>query len=366
MSLRSQRIRAWLGTRPAKILLFVFVLLVAARVALPYVIKTVVNDRLAHMDGYRGSVLDVDVALWRGAYVIRGLVIEQIEGDVPVPFVVARKTDVSLEWLALLRGEVVAEIMCKDPVLNFVVGRSSQTGAGNDWRDVVDDLVPITISHFAIHRGSVHYRDYSASPDVDVELGDLDLEATGLSTVHDAAHPLPARIDANGTVQHSGALQVMVRLDPWSERPNFDLDLAMDALDARALNDLLRAYAGVDAEAGHFFLYSELRSTNGQFSGYVTPMVEGLSLFRFGEGGDAFDQLGDLAVQLFVDVFENHGTDCFATRIPVAGSFDAVDTDEWEAVVGVLSNTFIRAIRHGVERPSANWHADRSIAPTEG
>jgi hypothetical protein len=364
MASRTERLRAWLTTRPAKIVLGIVLVLVLARLALPHVIKAVVNDRLANMEGYRGRVLDVDVSLLRGAYALDDLMIEKLDEDRRVPFVEVRRIDISLEWVALLRGAIVAELIFEHAELNFVGGRAGdQTGAENDWRDVVDDLVPITINHLAIHDGDIHYRDFSANPDVDLRLSGLEVEATGLSTVRDADTPLPARIEARGTVQRSGELVATVRLDPWAERPTFDLDLEMESLDARELNPFLRAYAGVDAEAGHFFLYSELRSNDGRFSGYVKPMAEGLSLFRFGESGDLLDQIGDAIVQIVQDVFENHGTDRFATRVPVSGTFEAIETDGWATFIGILSNTFIQAIQHGIEGPSATWQVERRSSP---
>ena len=44
------------------------VLLVGARVALPYFVKDEVNRRLMALESYDGHVEDVDLALWRGAY----------------------------------------------------------------------------------------------------------------------------------------------------------------------------------------------------------------------------------------------------------------------------------------------------------
>jgi len=44
------------------------VLIVAARIAAPYLIERVVNDKLSNLEGYTGSIGDVDLHLWRGAY----------------------------------------------------------------------------------------------------------------------------------------------------------------------------------------------------------------------------------------------------------------------------------------------------------
>jgi len=341
--------------------------LLLARLALPWVVKTVVNDQLAHLDGYAGRVLDVDISLWRGAYTLHDLMIERIDESVPIPFVQAEEIDISVEWLALLHGQVVAQLIFEHPILNFVGGRSSQDGAGHDWRQTVDDLVPITINHLAIHHGEVHYRDFSSHPTVDVVAAALEVEAVGLSTVRDESRDtLPAHIDVRGTVQRSGQLHASIDLDPWDQQPTFDLAMALEHLQAPELNRFLRAYALVDAERGQFYCYSEISSRHGRFRGYVKPMIEHLSLFHFGEQGDVPHQIADAFVQVAEDLFENHGTDRFATRVDVGGTFAAPGVNLIQAVIGVLENEFIQAFQHGLDRSSAEWQSDHTRSPVDG
>jgi hypothetical protein len=349
------------------VILGVLSVLVLARLALPWIVKTVVNDRLARLDGYSGRVLDVDISLWRGAYTLNDLSIVRIDEDQPVPFVAIDQTDISIEWLALFQGRVVAEIEMEHPVLNFIGGPSQQNGSGNDWRSTVDDLVPITINHFAIRHGEVHYRDYSTRPTVDVVARDLEVEAVGLSTVRDEeADTLPAHIDVRARVQRSGQLRASMDLDPWDEHPTFDLAVALERLRAPELNRFLRAYASVDAEEGQFYCYSEIEARHGAFHGYVKPMIEHLSLFHFGESGDVGHQIADAFIQVVQDLLENHGTDRFATYVDVSGTFDRPGVNVIQAVVGVLRNEFIRAFEHGLEHTSDTWFADHSRSPVHG
>lgn len=42
------------------------VLLVALHLALPYLVRDYLNDKLADMGEYRGQITDVDLAWWRG------------------------------------------------------------------------------------------------------------------------------------------------------------------------------------------------------------------------------------------------------------------------------------------------------------
>jgi hypothetical protein len=60
---------------------------VAARLALPYALKSYVNRRLRELPDYTGSVRTINVHLWRGAYQILDITIEKKNGaKPPVPF----------------------------------------------------------------------------------------------------------------------------------------------------------------------------------------------------------------------------------------------------------------------------------------
>ena len=76
-----RRVRSW----PRRIVVTVAViavLLLAGRMALPVVVKRMVNDRLQRIPGYTGYVNEVDIALWRGAYRLHGFGILRQNGTV--------------------------------------------------------------------------------------------------------------------------------------------------------------------------------------------------------------------------------------------------------------------------------------------
>lgn len=88
------------------------------------------------MGEYQGHIADVDIALWRGAYVIHELNIVKTSEKVPVPFFEARSIDLSISWRALWAGQVVADVEFSRPELHFVDGKNSQSqsGSGTDWQ----------------------------------------------------------------------------------------------------------------------------------------------------------------------------------------------------------------------------------------
>ncbi|HKJ78584.1 MAG TPA: hypothetical protein VKA10_03570, partial [Prolixibacteraceae bacterium] len=94
-------------------------LLLAFRIALPFLVKNYVNKTLDGLDGYTGSVSDVDLNLFRGAYVIDSLNIKMTGDTIPIPFVSIPKTDISVHWRALFDGAIVGEIIFTQPDINF-------------------------------------------------------------------------------------------------------------------------------------------------------------------------------------------------------------------------------------------------------
>src|ERR1041385_6615628 len=96
------------------VLFSLIVLLIIARLMLPYVVLKYVNKVLSHIDQYYGHVDDIDIALIRGAYVINDMVLEKkdsINGKSDtIPFFKAPVIDLSVEWSALFKGKVVGEI----------------------------------------------------------------------------------------------------------------------------------------------------------------------------------------------------------------------------------------------------------------
>jgi hypothetical protein len=65
---------------PLKALLILVLLVLTAQLALPWLIRDYLNDKLADMGDYRGHIGDIDLAWWRGAYRINELTIVQVRG----------------------------------------------------------------------------------------------------------------------------------------------------------------------------------------------------------------------------------------------------------------------------------------------
>jgi hypothetical protein len=347
-----------------------FVLVVvAARVAAPYYIVKYVNKTLDELDGYTGSVADVDLHIWRGAYQIEDVRIlkEGQRGKKPIPLFAAQTIDISVEWEALLDGAIVAEIDLLSPKLNFVAekGKESKSedaaekrdkervakGGESTWQKQVKELVPLKINRIGLVDGSIHYRDPHADPKVNVYVQKLYGEVTNLTNSEELSDTLAASAWFRGLALGSGKLKIDAKMDPYAKLPSLTLDAKLENLQIKQLNDFLKAYANVDAEQGTLSVYTEIATSKGRFKGYVKPLVRDLRIIRWKDEREGFfRKVWEGMVEAATEVIENHKKEQIATRIPFSGKLENPQADVLATALAVLRNAFIEALKGGLER----------------
>jgi hypothetical protein len=348
--MRSRRLRSrklWIAIG------LVILLLVAIRAVLPIAVERYVNRKLDELEGYSGSVSDVDLNLWRGAYVIEGVRVVKTGGRVPVPFFSAPKVDISVEWRALLDGAVVAEIELHSPKLNFVKGptpKTSQTEPGDNWTDTVKDLAPFRINRFAIFDGEIHYRDFHSDPKVDIYAQRIRAVARNLTNAEDLSGTLVSNFHARAVAMGSGAFELSGRYNPYAKKPTFQLAAELDHLNIAQLNDFLKAYGNVDAERGKLSIDAEFAAARGRFRGYVKPFVDDLQLLDWDrEDEGLLGKLWEGLAEVVGEILEDQDKDRIATRVPFSGSTEDPNADVWSTIGGLLKNAFIESLRRGLE-----------------
>ena len=272
--------------RKRKIVIGIIVLLILARIALPYVVTNYVNKVLADLEGYTGSITDVDISLYRGAYQIHGLDIQSVNENIKTPFVAIKTIDLSVEWHALLDGSVVGEIKLIEPDLNFAAGPAEgevQTGEENDWTKTITDLMPLQVNRFEIINGKISYIDNFVEPKVDIYFNDFDAVATNLNNSTDSKEALPSSIRATSSTIGGGSFKADCKINILKLIPDFDLNASIENTNVPALNNFFKAYAGVDAERGQFNFYTEIALVDRELDGYFKPLVKDLKVLKWGE-----------------------------------------------------------------------------------
>ena len=330
----------------------IVILLIIVRLIMPFVVLKFVNKKLSTLKEYRGHVEDIDLALIRGAYQINDLRLDKIDtltnkAD-SIPFFTCSQIDLSVQWAAIFKGAIVGEIYVENPVLNFVKGKHKNEDAKADTADfqsVIRDLMPLTINHFEINNGQVHFVDPYSSPVIDVPVKNIEVKADNLSNANDSSKVLPASLRADATV-YGGTVDLDVKFNALEKQPTFDLNANIKNVNMVNLNDFFKAYGKFTVNKGSFGLYAEFAAKGGAFKGYVKPLIRDLDVAQ--EGNFAQIVWSDI-VEGAAWVFKNHSKDQVATKLPVEGRFDDPNASLWTAISYVLKNAFVFALRPSVD-----------------
>jgi hypothetical protein len=327
-------------------------LLVALRIALPYILLRLVNKELSHIPGYTGHVDDIDVALIRGAYKIKHIKLDKTGGKIPVPFFYADLIDLSLQWASLFHGRIVGKIEVDQPVLNFVKGpteETSQTKIDKSWTDVVKKLMPLKINKFEIVEGEIHYRDFHSKPTFDIYTKNVHILAENLSNAEKSKQLLPSSIEASADV-YGGKATASMKMDALAQSPTFDGKAQLVGMDLPKLNNFIDAFAKFDIKSGEISIYTEAAAKGGRITGYTKPIIKDLKVLNWEKDKDKPVKIAyEAVVEAVAWVFKNHNKDQLATRVEFEGNIKKPDIDIWSLIGQVLKNAFIQALYPSLE-----------------
>lgn len=337
-----------------RIVIIVIALLAAVRLALPYVILHYANKTLATMDGYRGHIQDIELAIIRGAYKVDSIYLNKVDSATQqeTPFFAASLVDLSIEWKSLFKGSIVGEIVLKDPMLRFTKDKVEPKDVrkdSTDFKKVLDDFMPLDINRFEIRNGRVQYMDPYSKPKVDIQMSNVNLVALNLRNSYDSSALLPASVRATASI-YDGTLDVNMKLNPLADEPTFDLNSELKNTNLVKLNDFFSAYAKADVNKGTFGLYTEVAAKEGKFAGYIKPLIKDLDVLGKEDRHDnILKKMWEGLVGSVGEIFQNQPKDRLATKIPLQGSVKKLDTNVWYAIGEVLQNAFIRALQPALD-----------------
>ena len=340
--------------KPVKILLIVLAVLIVIRIILPYVALHYANKSLANMKGYYGHIEDIDLALIRGAYKIDSIYLNKVDTitNKQTHFFSAELIDLSIEWKALFHGSVVGELVFEKPMLKFSKDNVEPKDLRNDSTDfkkLLDDFMPLSINRFQINQGRIQYLDQFASPQVDINMTDVNVLALNLKNSYDSTTLLPATVLADADI-YEGTLDFNLRLNPLTDKPTFDMNAELKGTNLVLLNDFFKAYANLDVNKGIFGMYTEVAAKDGAFTGYVKPIVKGLDVYGPEDKDDnIFRKFWEALAGGASEVLENQAKDQFATKIPFEGKLDDPKANIWVTIANVIQNAFFNAMQPSID-----------------
>lgn len=361
----------WVQTRPRWlkfVLGIVLCVLILGRLALPYVLKSYVNDKLSHLHDYKGSVGDITVHLWRGAYRIHKINIYKISGKIQEPFFEANYLDMSIEWLQLFHGVVVAKVFMLEPKLHFVSGPTkdqSQMGEGDGWDKLLKSLLPFDLNRLEINNGSIYFLNHYSKPPVDVFLNEMKLVAANLTNVQNQNEKLPATVQTTAKTIGGGLIDLKIKLNLLTQYPAFELTGDVNGMDLTAINSFIQAYGKFEVDKGTMSLYSSVASKDGAYDGYVKIFFKNLHVFVWEKEKkkDILQIFWDAIVGTATAILTNpNGT--LATKVPISGSYGKSQVGTWQAIGSVIGNAFIQALLPKLDEKITLKTVEKKLKPT--
>uniref|UniRef100_A4XT87 DUF748 domain-containing protein n=2 Tax=Ectopseudomonas TaxID=3236654 RepID=A4XT87_ECTM1 len=346
---------------PIRAVLVALLLVLAAQLTLPWLIRDYLNDKLADMGDYQGQISDIDLAWWRGAYRINGLSIVKVTGDVPVPLLDAPLIDISVSWPPLWRERaVVAEVYFERPQLNFVDGgeneQADQTGAGTDWRDQLNKLLPITLNELRVIDGRITFHNFTTSPKVELSADEVNASLYNLTNVGDEPGDRVAHFEGRALLLEHAPLEAEATFDPFEQFEDFELRLRARDIDLTRFNDFARAYGRFDFKRGSGDLVIEASADDAQLSGYIKPLLREVEVFDWEQDVEDEDKgvlrsLWEALVGGGETLLKNQRRDQFATRVELSGNVHDQEVSAFQAFLEILRNGFVEAFDPRFERP---------------
>jgi hypothetical protein len=342
------------GTRKTLVIVIaVAVLLVAARLAMPYAVEEYVNDKLASLDSYQGSIGEVDIHLWRGAYSIDDIEIVKTGATRPVPFFRSDRLEFSVEWRSLIRGSLVSEASFLSPELNLVHAKSpagSQLGDEENWNARLEELFPFRFNTVLVSDGIVRFLAPGIRTQDAITARRVNGSVSNLTNVVESGKPTFADFHITAEVLDGAPAVINGSVDAFAAVPTFDVNMEVKQVALPKANPWLREFIKADAEAGSFELYLELAAADGRFAGYAKPILENVDLYRAGEEEhSAFRRIWEGFLDFAADVLENPDADQVAARIPFSGTLENPRTSLFATISSVLRNAFISAFARSLE-----------------
>jgi uncharacterized protein DUF748 len=335
------------------IVAIVVVVIVGVRLAMEPVLLRYANRKLDALPAYGGHIDDLDLALLRGGYDLKGVEIVKTGAGQPVPFIKADRIEATVEWHSLLRGQLVAEGDLYRPQVNLIKAESekqSQLGKEVNWVDQFKQLFPFRFNTVRIHDGALTFQAPGIQTKDALKAQHIDGTLSNLTNVADSTKETFARFGFTAQVLNGGKAKLDGSIDPLAVKPTFDLNLDLKNVQLPQVNPWLLRFIKADAEQGEFELYMELAAADGKFKGYAKPVMRDVNIYSSKEPEkNPLRRLWEGIVDVAAHLFENHQEDQVAARIPLSGTIEHPNADLVATIGSVLHNAFVGAFARSIE-----------------
>ncbi|VVM08463.1 hypothetical protein MAMC_02178 [Methylacidimicrobium cyclopophantes] len=256
----------------------------------------------------------------------------------------ARKSDLSVN-LAKVKGLRIdyvhkpATVQKEKEKLQKVIQTAQRASNRSDHKFKLD-LVELEDCFF-------HYADQTRTPSYELFLSGINGQLVNLSNQRADGF---SHFDVRGKFMGSGSTDISGTLLSETNRPDLDLQIAIERSQMAAMSDFFKAYGKFDVKSGLFSFYSELKIRGTEMDGYVKPFLKEMEIYekdpakRRDFGHWLYIQTVSGASKLLKN---RHGA--VATKARISGSLSDPKIDVLAVIGNLIRNALIEAITPGLE-----------------
>ena len=348
-----KRLAQRLGKTTLVVALVVLAAFLTIWYATPYYLRDYLNHKGKGLPDYHLHIEWVQIHPWNCSLDVEEVRLAKRSDEVPVPFFTCPRVHVAMQWGEIFHGTLRSSIGLIQPVVNFVQGptpETSQTILEPEWVTAVKKLVPLRINRFTITQGDVHFYDFHADPEINLEMDQIELSLDNLTNSNHSTALMPSTAVLTARPFKVGRLDAHLAVNVDMKRPTFAEKVRLEDIPAPALNAFLAKYGSVYAKSGELAFYTEMVSAKGDFSGYLKPFFQNLEFEPMPKDRNGLAAIWAGLVNGVKDLLENKD-DAVATKITISGHYKDPDIDFWSAAFGLIRNAYLQALAQGFDHP---------------
>lgn len=330
----------------SKVVIFILIVLIAIRAALPAVLLPQINSFLADFSKvYVLHIEDLDLSILRGAYRFEG-VVGSLRGQ-DVHFITANYIDLSLSWRELFRGEILADMVADQVKFvltsDLIEGAKAQTAKETleEGKKAKEKLIPFNISRIDLRNSDFQVTRLEGLPsELQLEMNSLEGRLNNVTPT--AKDPISLFV-GKGSLMNSGEIKIVGELNQRAKPLDWNFDVELKNFEAAKLNGFLKQKLPLTFDTGVLDGYVEVKSENGRVEGYVKPFLKNAHFLGDEQDFKGVKHFGiEISVATLNALLKSSADKSVATRFIF--SFDDKDGFQWNA-----SHAISTALAHGFQ-----------------
>jgi hypothetical protein len=268
--------------------------------------------------------------------------------QVPFKFGEILSASAAINLSQLWKGILELDVKISDVVLYFL---KNKDGVRSVFHALDSSPIPfkLNIPSLKVSNVELNYIDTSVQPGVELKANRLNLTATNLSSQPLANGELASHVKIDCSACE-GNINIDIKGDFAMDKPVFDLNAEIKQIQLTRLNSLFLSYAKFDVNRGTLNLFIEVAMVNGQFKGYIKPVILDLDILnkedlKKGPLQVIWQGLMGAALSVLSNPFKKE----LATKIPFSGSINKPRVNVGYAVFQILYSAFVQSLRLSID-----------------